>query len=238
MIGVNLTELSAAFIVTIFECTPRAKIWDPNLPGQCINVPQLFTANGVICVISDLMILLMPIYWVFQLQMPTKRKFGVAAIFATGIFACISSLLQMVSSIQNGRNSRKTFGPTGSVLWSFGEISAGIVCSTLPIFPRIVRHIREKATKKSTVSLPRNLYTYPAEVAKMRKPLESWQGTYDSHMMTRKYHGLVELDEISRLNTVQSYSEAGLSRAITLEDEISYRESSQAENSQIVVIPK
>ena len=120
----------------------------------------------------------------------------------------------------------------------FGEISAGIVCSTLPIFPRIVRHIREKATKKSTVSLPRNLYTYPAEVAKMRKPLESWQGTYDSHMMTRKYHGLVELDEISRLNTVQSYSEAGLSRAITLEDEISYRESSQAENSQIVVIPK
>ena len=72
----------------------------------------------------------------------------------------------------------------------------------------------------------------------MKNSQELWQGTYGYHTVTRKYHGLAELDGISRLNTVHSYAEAGLSRTISLEDEISRRESSQVEDFQMVVISK
>jgi hypothetical protein len=41
-------------------------------------------ASGVINLVSDLAILVVPLLSISSLQMPTKRKLGVSAIFATG----------------------------------------------------------------------------------------------------------------------------------------------------------
>ena len=71
---------------TVFQCVPRAKIWDPLImTGGCINLKAAFIAASAINVVSDLSILLLPLYHVFRLNIETRRKIGVAAIFAVGI---------------------------------------------------------------------------------------------------------------------------------------------------------
>ncbi|TVY83973.1 hypothetical protein LSUE1_G002987 [Lachnellula suecica] len=67
-----------------FQCTPREKIWVPITPGTCINVEVYFVATGAFNILSDLTILVLPIWVIWHLQMPVKQKFGVSAVFATG----------------------------------------------------------------------------------------------------------------------------------------------------------
>jgi len=44
----------------------------------------MFQAFTILDVITDIMILLIPIYWTSKLQMSRKRKVGVCAIFLLG----------------------------------------------------------------------------------------------------------------------------------------------------------
>lgn len=85
VIWFNLLFYIANLPIEIWSCIPREKIWDPLLPGHCINNELVFVAGGIINVISDFTILALPIFSIWHLQMPTQRKVGVSAVFATGL---------------------------------------------------------------------------------------------------------------------------------------------------------
>ena len=52
-----------------------------------LNSPTANTGVATACfgIISDFYLLLLPIFGVWQLQMPTRRKIGVIVVFATGL---------------------------------------------------------------------------------------------------------------------------------------------------------
>ena len=81
----NLLFYFGDTLVVIFECQPRAKIWNFKLPGTCINGTANFIVTGGWNVVSDSLILALPLYAIWQLKMPLKRKFSVGAVFATGL---------------------------------------------------------------------------------------------------------------------------------------------------------
>lgn len=82
----NLIFYCSAWLATLLECIPTAKIWEPERKdGRCININVAYTATGAINVVSDLLILLLPMLAIWRLQMAAKRKLGIAAVFATGL---------------------------------------------------------------------------------------------------------------------------------------------------------
>ncbi|KAL8688116.1 MAG: hypothetical protein Q9224_004969, partial [Gallowayella concinna] len=54
------------------------------LSKDVASLIPISVAQGAVNVVSDFYIFLLPIPGVLQLQMPTKKKIGVCAIFATG----------------------------------------------------------------------------------------------------------------------------------------------------------
>ena len=84
LIWANLMVYVAILIAFVLLCIPREKIWDPTVPGQCINIYAGETSTSIINIISDFSILILPITQVLQLQLPRKRKAGMIAIFAFG----------------------------------------------------------------------------------------------------------------------------------------------------------
>lgn len=74
----------ATFLVKIWECNPRERIWDRSIPGKCVNVSSLLNVSGLFNTLTDIMILLIPIKSVWNLNMTTKRKVGVVAAFTVG----------------------------------------------------------------------------------------------------------------------------------------------------------
>ena len=79
-----LFYLTDTFVV-IFQCRPRAKIWNFLLPGSCLNGTANFIVTGAWNVFSDFLILALPLYAVWHLKMPLRRKLSVGAVFATGL---------------------------------------------------------------------------------------------------------------------------------------------------------
>ena len=69
----------------IFECLPREKIWNPTVPGRCINRNANWNAIAIWNTFSDFTILILPLVAIWNLQIARKRKLGIAAIFATGL---------------------------------------------------------------------------------------------------------------------------------------------------------
>ena len=68
-------------------CNPREKIWNLLMTtGHCFNANAAYQATGVFNVISDFAILIVPIYPIWKLQMPLKRKLMMIAVFATGVW--------------------------------------------------------------------------------------------------------------------------------------------------------
>ena len=85
LIWANLAFYFPYLGATVFQCVPRARIWDPTLKGGCINLQAAFIAASAINVVSDFSILLLPLYRISKLKIPTRRKIGVLAIFAVGL---------------------------------------------------------------------------------------------------------------------------------------------------------
>ena len=85
IIWFNVLFYIAVALVTIFQCTPREKIWQPFLPGKCVNFNAILIAGAAINVASDFAILALPIGSVWRLQMALRNKVGISAIFAVGL---------------------------------------------------------------------------------------------------------------------------------------------------------
>ena len=85
LIWINLLIYIAIMLLSIFQCIPRSRIWNPLVPGYCINLGVCQTISASMNVFSDVAMLLQPIESIWRLQMATKRKLGVTSIFAVGL---------------------------------------------------------------------------------------------------------------------------------------------------------
>ncbi|CAD6574099.1 MAG: hypothetical protein ASARMPREDX12_006380 [Alectoria sarmentosa] len=145
LIWSNTIYYTTNIFLTAFQCSPRAKIWNTLLPGHCFT--DFYTLNfvtTVLNVVSDLAVLVMPVLWIWKLQMGWKRKLGLSLIFASGIFACLSSVLRLAAFLQWGKETDLTWYLLYDGLWTDGEITSGIVCGCLPTLPRAFIDIKSK----------------------------------------------------------------------------------------------
>ena len=71
--------------IKIWECIPRAKIWDRFIEGTCINIPKLLNTDGIVNTLTDFFILVVPINALWKLQMKVRKKVGIALLFTVGL---------------------------------------------------------------------------------------------------------------------------------------------------------
>jgi len=66
-------------------CQPFAAAYDIKLKGDCGNQVASYIAIGCFNVVTDLIVLALPILTVWSLQMPKMTKLGVTGIFLIGL---------------------------------------------------------------------------------------------------------------------------------------------------------
>lgn len=172
IIWLNLLFYTATTLVEIFTCMPRKKIWEPSTPGRCVNTGFLVITTGAINVISDFSILMLPLSSIWGLQMPKKRKIALSAVFATGLFACITSIMRLVISVEILNTKGATYDPAPLDLWVTAELISGIVCGCLPILPRFFHHYISKITTKLSSNHQRKGHSHSTETPLRAGPLE------------------------------------------------------------------
>jgi hypothetical protein len=68
-------------------CKPVSHFWTQfsGTEGNCIDVNKFFLALGIINMINDVIILVIPFPRIIQLQMSTRKKIAICAIMAVGV---------------------------------------------------------------------------------------------------------------------------------------------------------
>lgn len=86
LIWTNLIFYVVIGFCAAFMCSPRERIWNPLVPGECrLSLAGILIAGGVINIFSDFCVLALPLASIWQLQMATKHKIGISAVFAVGL---------------------------------------------------------------------------------------------------------------------------------------------------------
>ena len=143
-------------------CRPVSFFWTQfsgTTKGECINANMFFLAAGILNMINDFLILLIPFPRIIKLQMSKKKKAAICAIMAVGMLCvpplsaflhfsnqanelhsvCIASILRIhfLSIFMTSIDVTFLMGPV--FIWSSIEPSVAIVCACLPHLSPLAR---------------------------------------------------------------------------------------------------
>jgi hypothetical protein len=145
-IGFLLVYLVTTTITSIVQCQPIAGAWNRQLANvQCIELLKFFVFNGAVAVLTDVIVLILPLPLVWGLQLPLGQKLALIPVFGIGIFIVTVSTLRLHALIATP--SIDTTYDLEGTLWTIIEFNLAIVCACLPsvrvilvrIFPRVFR---------------------------------------------------------------------------------------------------
>ncbi len=75
--------LSMTFTV-IFMCQPVQKAWKPDLPGHCANLYAFFLGQAIPNIVTDVVLLLLPLPYLWRLQIQLPQKIALVSVFLLG----------------------------------------------------------------------------------------------------------------------------------------------------------
>jgi hypothetical protein len=75
----------AGFFSQVFSCTPVSKAWNPMQKGHCIESKPYCTSIGLIHVVFDFAIVILPMPWIWKLQIALRSKIVLSVLVCLGI---------------------------------------------------------------------------------------------------------------------------------------------------------
>jgi hypothetical protein len=75
---------TCVIIATALECNPVRRVYDKSVYGTCINLTAFWYTVAVNNILTDIVILLMPMPVIQTLRLPPRHKYGLMIVFALG----------------------------------------------------------------------------------------------------------------------------------------------------------
>ncbi|KAM7190410.1 hypothetical protein V8F33_009526 [Rhypophila sp. PSN 637] len=104
------------------------------------NTLKISKAQGWFGLISDVVILVVPLPLVWQLSLTRKRRIGVLSVFLTGLAACgvsAASLAKRYSLVEQGAD--RTWENAILFLYCMLELAIGVICSCMPVIAIVLK---------------------------------------------------------------------------------------------------
>ncbi|KAI1798972.1 hypothetical protein F4811DRAFT_558304 [Daldinia bambusicola] len=147
----------SATVVSIFQCTPIEFAWDTSIEGGfCINYGLLVLVAGVINVISDFVILALPIPMILRLQVTKHKRIQLVFIFATGSSACIVSVVRLAYSLVVSSTADISWDNVHPGFVSAAELLVGILAASIPTYGPLFRRYIVGSTARSSLPYGRS----------------------------------------------------------------------------------
>lgn len=79
-----VVALIQAFFLAIFTCSPVSNFWMSSELKGCMDLLRLYVGQSSLSIVSDLLVILLPIPAFQQLKISKKEKYVLIGIFALG----------------------------------------------------------------------------------------------------------------------------------------------------------
>lgn len=78
-------RMLAVILGSLSICQPLAYNWDTTLDGHCGNSVTLWICTGVLNIVTDLVVLLLPMPYLYSLTMASYKKAVLMVTFGLGL---------------------------------------------------------------------------------------------------------------------------------------------------------
>ncbi|KAL5117904.1 hypothetical protein ACEQ8H_004223 [Pleosporales sp. CAS-2024a] len=123
----NGVYMVATTIVSAVPCLPVARSWDTSIPGSCYSPILYVTGNVSVVIITDFLVMLIPTWIIWNLQMPLKRKLVTIAFLSLGFIVIgigIARLLWLLDAFKGKTNSYSVTSAYSAIESSIAIIGA------------------------------------------------------------------------------------------------------------------
>jgi hypothetical protein len=164
----------AASMASTFQCENPSDAWstvnylaqfdrDPKtkqIQVKCFDPIKLWVFSSASNLISDIIILMLPLPTLLSLRIPMAKRLALIGIFSVGVMAITASSVRMWVMMlwaESPYNSAR-FG-NDLLLWGQVETNSGIISSSIP-FLRLLFRSKQKEERSAT---PRKVYKVPSQ---------------------------------------------------------------------------
>ena len=157
---VNIAGLALTFL-NIFQCTPVGAVFQQVVPAGavCTNIVSLYLSSAPVNIITDLVMLFLPMPILTGIRLPRKQKIILIITFSFGAFVTAVDVVRIAylqSAFQTHLAEIGTDGAPGSrvlerddfswyaslsFMWSAIEVHVGIICACVPSLKPLVSKI-------------------------------------------------------------------------------------------------
>ncbi|WDK19991.1 integral membrane protein [Colletotrichum graminicola] len=96
MVGFTAVWTVVTILVAILICRPLSDNWLLDIMNRnCGNQPAADGTMGVLNMITDIIVLIMPISHLWKLRLETYKKVALIVTFSLGVFTCVVSALRL-----------------------------------------------------------------------------------------------------------------------------------------------
>lgn len=144
----NLLYTVALILVVTTECVNKgAKV----ARGQeCLDQSAIVIGATVINVVSDLMILVIPIVAIWNLQMARSQKYRLSAVFTVGLLGVMASIARLGYLVPMAQRPNQTVIVMVLLIFNIVEQTIGIIVGCMPVLPALYRHLSEHYLSSSS----------------------------------------------------------------------------------------
>ncbi|MCJ1459519.1 hypothetical protein MMC28_009898 [Mycoblastus sanguinarius] len=100
---------------------------------------EVINVYGFCNIVTDFMLLLMPMPLVAGLQMARTKKIGVALVFATGALICAIAIVRQYILLATSQTTDPSWQIIASKIWMSIEVNLAIICGCLPVLQPLFR---------------------------------------------------------------------------------------------------
>ncbi|KAE9972923.1 hypothetical protein EG328_004691 [Venturia inaequalis] len=84
----NISNILAAFLI----CRPLARNWDLTVPGTCGSQPSFYFAMGMVNIVTDIALIVLPMPYLYNLHMSMQKKLMASGMFSVGIMTWVITI--------------------------------------------------------------------------------------------------------------------------------------------------
>ncbi|KAI8626554.1 hypothetical protein F5Y19DRAFT_220073 [Xylariaceae sp. FL1651] len=119
------------FLAVVFVCIPVQGFWDASINAKCQNQLVGVYLNAVGTLVTDFIILLLPIPAIWKLNLPRTQKWALLGIFGIGGFTSAISIVRVTTLGDPNEGGDLTYNTVTSSCWSVAELSSGVITAAL-----------------------------------------------------------------------------------------------------------
>ncbi|KAK3321356.1 hypothetical protein B0T19DRAFT_487699 [Cercophora scortea] len=113
-------------------CLPVEAFWDPLVTGRCLDSAMIWYVMAVVNVVTDFVLVTMPMPLVGSLQLPPRQKMLLVVMFGIGSIPCAISFYRINTLRAAATSQDPNWDNVNAAIFSFLELSVGVIAACLP----------------------------------------------------------------------------------------------------------